>query len=144
MFHTDGGIERAEQTCSLCVILYGWNQPSPISNNAALNLKENVDAEITGCVFDDNEIALRVRGPGERGGAHVIISDCAIFRAKVAIRAEDKLEILQMNRIAYGSGVAQRIQFVNGKPGAGYKNENEQAAVPLEVLLRRGFDVSSK
>ena len=124
--------------------LYGWNQPSPISNNAALNLKENVDAEITGCVFDDNEIALRVRGPGERGGAHVIISDCAIFRAKVAIRAEDKLEILQMNRIAYGSGVAQRIQFVNGKPGAGYKNENEQAAVPLEVLLRRGFDVSSK
>lgn len=24
-----------------------------------------------------NEIAFRIRGPGERGGAHVIMNDCA-------------------------------------------------------------------
>ena len=48
---------------------HGWNQPSQIENMAALNLKENVDAEIIHCVFEDNEIALRLRGPGKNGGA---------------------------------------------------------------------------
>jgi hypothetical protein len=121
--------------------LFGWNQPSPISNNAALNLKENVDAEVIRCVFDDNEIALRIRGPGGRGGAHVTITDCAIFRSTTGIRVEDKVETLGLNRLAFGDGVAQRIRFVNGGPTAGFRNENEQVAAPLKDLLRLGFDI---
>ena len=48
--------------------LYGWNQPGQIGLLAALNLKENVQARVEHCLFRDNEVCLRLRGPGIRGG----------------------------------------------------------------------------
>jgi hypothetical protein len=128
--------------CKLIVrecYMHGWKQPGQIGNMAALNLKENIDAEVTNCVLADNEIAFRVRGPGKRGGAHVTISNCAIFDTAIGIRAEDKIESLQLSGLAFGKAVQQRIRFVNGVASAGYTSTGEQTAPPLEALLKRGF-----
>lgn len=117
--------------------LHGFNQPAQIENVAALNLKENVNAVVENCIFNDNEISLRVRGPGSRGGAHVSLKDCAIYDSKTGVRAEDKIEQLKINGLAFGSGIAMKIQFANGKPGAGYENVNEREAQPLETVLKK-------
>ncbi len=118
---------------------HGWNQPGQIDNLAALNLKENVDAEIERCVFNDNEIAFRVRGPGSRGGARVTIADCAIYQTATGVRAEDGIELLHIDGLAFGPDVGKRFQFVKGKPGPGYELKNERDAPPLETLLKNGF-----
>jgi hypothetical protein len=119
--------------------LHGWNQPAQISSVAALNLKENVDAEITRCVFSDNEIAFRVRGPGSRGGAHVTIADCAIYDTQVGVRAEDRIEKLKITGLGFGKGVTERIRFVNGKATPGYESTGEHDARPMDTLLKVGF-----
>lgn len=121
--------------------MHGWNQPSQISTIAALNLKEHIDAEVTRCVFNDNQVALRVRGPGSRGGAHVTVTDCAIYTTATAVRAEDKIEKLVLSGLAFGPGVGERVAFHNGKATAGYQSTGEHEAPPLESLLRDGFPV---
>jgi hypothetical protein len=121
-------------------VMHGFNQPAQISTVAALNLKENVDAEVRECVFYDHEVAFRVRGPGSRGGAHVSIIDCAIYDTKFGVRAEDKIEQLKINGLGFGSGVGERLRFVNGKPGIGYENQREHTAPAMDVLLKSGFE----
>ncbi|MBM3333251.1 hypothetical protein FJY63_01175, partial [Candidatus Sumerlaeota bacterium] len=121
-------------------LMYGWNQPAQIGNVAALNLKENVDAQVARCVFYDNEVAFRVRGPGKRGGAHVRITDCAIYNTRLGIRAEDRIEQLKIRGLGFGEGVAERIKFVNGKAGPGYENTGEHdATAKLLDILRSGL-----
>jgi hypothetical protein len=129
--------ERCQLTVLNCY-LHGWNQPAQIGNVAALNLKENVDAEIRNCVFADNEIAFRVRGPGSRGGARVTIADCAIYQTNLGLRVEDKVEKLAIHNLAFGEDVASRIRFVNGQPTPGYENRGERNAPPLEAVLKNG------
>lgn len=130
--------ERCKLTVRNCY-MYGWNQPAQIGNAAALNLKENILAEVTHCVFADNEIAFRVRGPSERGGAHVMISNCAIYSTQFGVRAENKIEKLVINRLAFGKDVATRIRFVNGQPTAGYQSTGEAVATEMEEILKNGF-----
>lgn len=131
---------RCKLTIRNCY-MHGWNQPSQISTIAALNIKENVDAEVTHCVFNDNQVAFRVRGPGSRGGAHVTIKDCAVYNTKTAVRAEDKIELLHITGMAFGPAVAERIAFHNGKATAGYQNTGEHEAPEMESLLKGGFPV---
>ena len=119
--------------------VHGWNQPAQIDNCAALNLKENVDAVVEHCVFSDNEIALRVRGPGSRGGAHVTVVDCAVYRCATGIRAEDKIEELRVSGLAFGVGVARKLQLAGGKPAGGGPALGDLAAPDLKTLLRDGF-----
>lgn len=119
--------------CFMC----GWNQPAQIENMAALNIKENVDAEILNCVFFDNEIALRARGPGKRGGSNVIIRDCAIYQTSIGIRAEDSIERLIVSNLAFDPDVTTRIKFVNGGPTSGYMQSGEREAPEMETLLRK-------
>lgn len=125
--------------CSLTIrhcLMHGFNQPSQIENMAALNLKENVDAQVENCLFHDNEIALRLRGPGSRGGAHVRVGGCVIHDTKTGVRAEDKIEQLKLHGLAFGKGVGTKIQFANGKAGEGYENADEKVAPALETLLK--------
>ena len=119
--------------------LHGWNQPAQIDNVAALNLKENVDAEVLRCVFQNNEIALRVRGPGKRGGAHVTATDCAIYDTQFGIRAEDKIEVLKLTNLGFGGDVRQRVQFVGGKSESGIEIIGESEAPAADELLKQGF-----
>lgn len=124
--------ERCRLTIRNC-LMHGWNQPSQIDNMAALNLKENVDATVSECVFYDNEIALRVRGPGSRGGAHVTIVDCMVDDVKYGVRAEDRIEQLKIRGLGFGPGVGERIRFVNGKAGPGYENVGEHDADAIKI-----------
>jgi hypothetical protein len=120
---------------------HGWNQPSQIENMAALNLKENVDAGIRNCVFEDNEIAFRLRGPGKNGGARVTIADCAVYDTRIAVRAEDKIEFLKIDGLLFGAGVTERIRFVNGRVDAGFTLVGEGEAPDRDTLLKGGFPV---
>ncbi len=108
--------------------MYGWSQPSQIQNRAALNLKERVDAEVSHCVFENCEIAIRARGPGSRGGARVQVSHCSVYRTVVAVRAEDRIEQLQLTGMGYAPDVERRIEFHNGKDLPGYQSEGEREA----------------
>ena len=130
------------ERCKLIIrncYMHGWSQPSQIQNRAALNLKEHIDAEITNCVFDDNEIAIRARGPGGRGNARVTIKDCAIYRSQTGVRAEDKIEQLKLIRLGFGAGVKSRIEFHGGKVLPGFENTGEHEAPPMESLLKSGL-----
>jgi len=115
--------------------MHGWSQPSQIENRAALNLKERIDAEVSDCVFDACEIAIRARGPGSRGGARVTVRDCAVYDAQVAVRVEDKIELLQISRMAWGSGVKERFDFHGGKDVPGFSSIDEWTAPPMSELL---------
>ncbi len=118
---------------------HGWNQPAAIENAAALNLKENVDATISHCVFQNNEIALRARGPGTRGGARVTLTDCAIYDTQTAVRTEDGIELLKLVRIGFGGKIGNRVDFAGGRTTKGFQNSGEYDAPPIEELLRNGI-----
>ena len=118
---------------------HGFNQPAQIGNCAALNLKENVHARIENCVLNDNEIAFRLRGPGDRGGALVEIKDCAIYDSAVGFRLENMIRDLKVERLGFGKGVARKYQEAGGGAGEGYVNTGEYEAPALETLLQKGF-----
>lgn len=115
--------------------MHGWSQPSQIQNRAALNLKEHIDATVTNCVFDDNEIAIRARGPGGRGDARITVEDCAIYNTQTGFRIEDKIEDLKLRRIAWGDGVKERTSFHGGKNPPGFENTGETKAPAIKQLL---------
>ena len=120
-------------------LLFGWNQPGQIGNLAALNLKNNVAATIEQCLLYDNEIAFRVRGgDGEYGGALVRITDCAVYDSAVAIRAEDRIRDLKIQRLGIGAGVKSKLISVGGGVGAGYENVGEFQPPGLEQAMRGG------
>jgi hypothetical protein len=119
--------------------LYGWNQPGQIGTLAALNIKENVQARIAYCLFRDNEVCLRLRGPGPRGGALVRVEDCAIYDATIGVRMEDQIEDLKIHRLGFGPGVQRRFQAAGGGAGPGFENTGEHAAPPWEQILQGGF-----
>jgi hypothetical protein len=114
---------------------HGWQQPGQIENMAALNLKEHISASVTNCVFQRNENALRVRGPGKRGGAQVEVRDCAIDHSAVGVRMEDKVENLKLSGLAFGDGVKQKYKDAGGGPGPGLVNEGERKAGPIESRI---------
>ena len=140
---TKPGGPRCDLKIHRC-LMHGFSQPAQISNVAALNLKENVDAEVKECILYDNEIAFRVRGPGKRGGSHVSIMDCAIYDTQSGVRAEDRIEQLKIIGLGFGKGVGERIKFVNGKAGPGYENKGEHAAPAMDTLLKTGIKPRSK
>ena len=120
--------------------MYGWNQPGQISNLAALNLKNHVQATVENCVFRDNEICFRVRGgTGELGGAHVTIDNCAVYDSLVAVRAEDKIENLKIRRLGIGDGVRRKLQASGGGTGPGYENVDEYTPPAYETVLEKGL-----
>jgi hypothetical protein len=115
---------RCQLTIRRCH-LYGWRQPGQISLVAALNLKENVDALVDSCIFDDNQVCLRLRGPTKRGGAEVRIVDCKIYDSTIGVRMEDKLRDLKIRRLGFGKKVERRYHRVGRGPFPGYENAGE-------------------
>jgi hypothetical protein len=129
--------ERCQVVFRNCYF-HGWNQPGQIGLMAALNLKENVHARIERCLFRDNQVCFRLRGPGRRGGALVEIRDCALYESQVGVRMEDRLRDLKINGLAFAASVRHKYQQVNG-PFPGYENQGETAAPPFEQLFKNGF-----
>jgi len=128
--------------CQLLVrncLFRGWNQPGQISLMAALNVKENVDATIERCLFRDNQVCFRLRGPTRRGAARVTIIDCALFDASVGVRMEDDLQNLKIVRLGVGSKVKRPIHRVGKGRFAGFSNTGMYRATSYEQVLKNGL-----
>ena len=119
--------------------MHGFKQPAQIGNVAALNLKENVHAKVENCLFRDNEIAFRLRGPGKRGGALVAIKNCAVYDCQVGVRMEDKIKDLKIDALGFGPGVARKYHPVAGGTGLGYENKGEFTAPAFDEALTKGL-----
>lgn len=106
---------RSRLTLRHCIVA-GFAKNGQISNMAALNIKNHVDVRVENCLFIDNEIALRLRGPGKAdnayGGAHATIADCYIYRTDVAFRIEDNLKDLAILRPRIDKTVRREFHFV--------------------------------
>jgi len=129
---------RSNVTIRNC-LFYGWNQPGQISLMAAINAKEHVRVLVENCVFRNNEVCFRLRGPTSRGGALVTIRNCVVYDSRVAVRMEDNIRDLRIERLGFGPGVVRRYHQVGRGPWPGLEIHGEYAAPPFEQLLRRGF-----
>jgi hypothetical protein len=130
---------RSKLTIRNC-LLYGWKPPGQISNMAALNLKNHIEARVENCVFRDNEICLRVRGgTGNYGGALVSIESCAAYDSFVAIRAEDQIVDLKINRFGIGDGIKRKLQSAGGGTGTGYEYTAEFKPPAVTEALKEGL-----
>ncbi len=120
-------------------IFHGWKQPGQISLLAALNIKENVNARVEQCVFFDNQVAFRLRGPTRRGGAWVRIEHCAVYNTEVGVRAEDTIQNLKINRLGFARSVKCNFHTPGCDFGKGYENKGQFVAPDLEEILRNGI-----
>jgi hypothetical protein len=77
-----------------------------ITNMAAFNLKEHVDAVVDGVTVRDSEIAFRLRGP-ETTGALVRVSNAVIHDVAIAFRYEDDIQGLRVWHTTLGGAVAR-------------------------------------
>jgi hypothetical protein len=91
-----------------------------ISNMAAFNLKENVDAVVDGVTVHDSEIAFRVRGASDRqpAGAWVRVQNAVVYDTTTAFRYEDNVQKLRISNVTVGSGVSVAIRAANGRSDA--------------------------
>jgi hypothetical protein len=118
-------------------VCHGWQQPAQIENAAALNLKNHVDVRVENCVFYDNEISLRLRGPGGSvGGAWVTVTDSAFYSSDVAIRLEDRIERTRIVNPLFGAGVKERY-WGEKRTGPGTEIGEGGDAPPLGTRLGR-------
>jgi hypothetical protein len=82
-----------------------------ITNMAAFNLKENIDAVVDRVTVSDSEIAFRTRGPGSTAaGARVRVMNAVIENTATAFRYEDNIERLQVWNTTVGAGVTRAFQ----------------------------------
>jgi hypothetical protein len=100
-------------------VFHGFRASGYIGMPSALNLKDNVEVVVENCLFFDNHVAVRLRGPGSRGGARVTLQGCWFYDCDIAIRIEDQAEQLKIISPRFGHGVKRRYQQVGGAaPGA--------------------------
>ena len=76
-----------------------------ISNMAALNIKENVDAVIDGVTVYASEIAFRMRAPANARLQNAVVHDVA-----TGVRYEDNIQGLRVWNTTFGSGVTRSFQ----------------------------------
>jgi hypothetical protein len=83
---------------------WGW-QNGLISNMAAFNIKENVDAVFDRVTVFDSEIGFRLRGPGSRAGALVRLQNVVVYDSDTAVRYEDDIDGLRIYSSTFGGGL---------------------------------------
>lgn len=81
-----------------------------ISNMAAFNLKENIDAVLDRVTVFDSEIAFRTRGPGSNGGAWVRVQNAVVYDVDKAVRYEDDIAKLAVLNATFGRDVLAAFQ----------------------------------
>lgn len=124
---------RSKMVLRNCVAR-GWGK-GEISNQAAFNIKNHVQVLIEGCVLSENDICLRLRGPGSRGGAWVTVRHCAMYDSKIGVRMEDNIQNLKLLEPAFGDGVRRKYTYAGGRPGRGFEKRDETVAPPIESAL---------
>jgi hypothetical protein len=81
-----------------------------ISNMAAFNLKEHVDATLDGITVSDSEIAFRLRGAAGGSGAWVAIRNAVVYDVATAFRYEDNIDNLRIWNSTIGRDVVRTFQ----------------------------------
>lgn len=112
------------------VVAHGWVNDGFISNRAAFNMKEKIEALFDGVTVYDSEIAFRLRGT--RGNADVTILNAVIYNVERAVRAEDNLANLAIYHTTFGGGIGTAFQIVAGNNSATWdlRNNAFPGAVP--------------
>ncbi|NOT27594.1 MAG: hypothetical protein HOP16_16025 [Acidobacteria bacterium] len=95
-----------------------------ITNMAAFNLKEDVNALVDRVTVYDSEIAFRLRGRGaEKTGAWVTITNAVVYDTAKAFRYEDNLQNLRIWNSTLGRGVTSPFQAaLSGRDGLEVRN----------------------
>jgi hypothetical protein len=78
-----------------------------ITNMAAFNVKENVDATFDRVTVSRSEIAFRLRGPGPNGGAWARVQNAVVYDVGSAVRYEDNIERVQVWNTTLGARVTR-------------------------------------
>jgi hypothetical protein len=118
-------------------VFHGYRASGYIGMPAALNLKDHVEVLVENCLFYDNYVGVRLRGPGSRGGAQVTLKDCWFYDCDLAIRIEDRAQGLKIIRPHFGSGIKRRYQQVGGPPPEALIDEGENAPPIASIYKRR-------
>ena len=88
-----------------------------VTNMAAFNLKEHIDATIDGVTVFDSEIAFRLRG-APTGGAWVAVKNAVIYNTTTAFRYEDHIENLRIWNSTIGGNVTRAFQAAEARDSA--------------------------
>lgn len=104
-----------------------------ISNAAAFNLKEHVDATVDRVTVSDSEIAFRLRGAAT-GGAWVAVTNTVVFDTSTAFRYEDNIRNLRIWNSTVGGGVARAFQAASSdSAGLDVRNLLVLGTLPAEA-----------
>jgi hypothetical protein len=122
-------------------LMKGWGHGA-ITNGAALNLKEKVQAVVEQCVLVDCDIAFRCRGAGrDTSSAWVTARDCTVYRTARAFRLESKVENVKISGLALGEGVERAFDQAGGA-GDGFEHTGDRPAPPLAAWPYRALPVA--
>jgi hypothetical protein len=114
-----------------------------ISNMAAFNLKEHVEAIVDRVTVFDSEIAFRLRGGAP--GAWVTITNAVVHDVSVAFRYEDQIEKLRVSHATLGSGVARVfLAAASGSQGLDVRNMLTLGPLPPEAVDRSNRAVNAR
>jgi len=106
-----------------------------ITNMAAFNIKENVDAIVDGVTVYGSEIAFRLRGPGPNGGAWVRVQNAVVFDVTTAIRYEDNIERAEIWNSTLGADIGTLFQAASSN-ASGVSVQNVLFMGPSTSVLR--------
>ena len=81
-----------------------------ITNMAAFNIKENVDAVFDRVTVSRSEIGFRLRGPGPNAGAWVRVQNAVVYDVATGVRYEDDIERVEIWNSTFGAGVVRAFQ----------------------------------
>ena len=86
-----------------------------ITNMAAFNIKENVNAVFDGVTVSRSEIAFRLRGPGPHGGAWARIQNTVAYDVATAIRYEDDIRRVEVWNVTLGRGITRLFRAASSR-----------------------------
>jgi hypothetical protein len=99
-------------------------------NQAAFNLKENVDAIVDGVTVYDSEIAFRLRDP-----ANVLVKNSVVYNTLKAVRYENNITNLRFWNNTIGANVPTVFQAASASPsGLDIRNLLVLGSLPPEAL----------
>lgn len=104
------------------VTAYGWKSDY-ITNAAAFNMKQHIEAIFDGVTVYDSDIGFRLRGPGSKGGAIVTLKNAVLYDNIRPIRYEDDIVDLHIYNVTFGTGNVGLFQSAGGH-GTGFEVKN--------------------
>ena len=93
-----------------------------ITNMAAFNIKENVDATFDGVTVSRSEIAFRLRGPGVNGGAWARVQNAVVYDVGTAVRFEDDIERVQVWNSTFGLAIPRFFRAASSTAAGDARN----------------------